>query len=70
MERKKKELQGNLLYENVNRGFGKQCVLIVCTCVLQQQYIFIHDCLKDYLEKKLAKDECLYENQAFGEISK
>lgn len=39
---------------------------------LQQQYIFIHDCLKDYLEKKLSqgKDECLYENQAFGEISK
>lgn len=33
VERKKKELQGNLLYENVNRGFGKQCVLIVCTCV-------------------------------------
>ncbi|XP_052712082.1 receptor-type tyrosine-protein phosphatase eta-like isoform X2 [Crassostrea angulata] len=31
----------------------------------EQQYIFIHDCLKDYLEKKLAKDECLYENQAF-----
>ncbi|XP_061176849.1 receptor-type tyrosine-protein phosphatase beta-like isoform X2 [Saccostrea echinata] len=34
----------------------------------EQQYIFIHDCLKDYLERKLKQeegDECLYENQAF-----
>ncbi|XP_056016663.1 mucin-2-like isoform X2 [Ostrea edulis] len=35
----------------------------------EQQYIFIHDCLKEFLDKKRKEleggEECLYENQAF-----
>lgn len=54
VERKKKELQGNLLYENVNRGFGKLCVLIVCMCVFTAT-IHFHPRLSEGLSWEKAK---------------
>lgn len=49
----------------------KALVSYLCTdytlCVLQQQYMFIHDCVKDYLKEKRKEAVHIFVNQAFGE---
>lgn len=61
---------------------GQLLINILFIFILQQQYIFIHDCIKDILEKKRQKeledgdglygnvdndqDHNIYSNEAFG----